>query len=40
MKSAIEDLKSYKIRKIEEKNEVAAMYKKVIVIELEKTEEG
>ncbi|MGM2731521.1 DUF4878 domain-containing protein [Bacillus cereus group sp. Bce005] len=49
MKSISEDLKSYKIRKIEEKNEIAtvtvdAVYKdnpkKVIVIELEKTDDG
>ncbi|WP_305927868.1 DUF4878 domain-containing protein [Bacillus mycoides] len=53
MKSVTEDLKSYKIRKIEEKNEIATVtvdavykkdskndYKKVIVIELEKTDEG
>ncbi|WP_423220099.1 lumazine-binding protein [Bacillus thuringiensis] len=53
MKSINEDLKSYKIRKVEEKNEIATVtvdavykkdskndYKKVIVIELEKTEEG
>ncbi|MED3243263.1 DUF4878 domain-containing protein, partial [Bacillus thuringiensis] len=49
MKSINEDLKSYKIRKVEEKNEIAtvtvdAVYKKdskkVIVIELEKTDEG
>ncbi|MGW6150896.1 DUF4878 domain-containing protein [Bacillus mycoides] len=49
MKSISEDLKSYKIRKVEEKNEIAtvtvdAVYKgnpkKVIVIELEKTEDG
>ncbi|MDX5960296.1 DUF4878 domain-containing protein [Bacillus cereus group sp. BfR-BA-00331] len=53
MKSINEDLKSYKIRKVEEKNEIATVtvdavykkdskndYKKVIVIELEKTDEG
>lgn len=49
MKSISKDLKSYKIRKVEEKNEIAtvtvdAVYKgnpkKVIVIELEKTDEG
>ncbi|PGW29653.1 DUF4878 domain-containing protein [Bacillus cereus] len=49
MKSVSEDLKSYKIRKVEEKNEIAtvtvdAVYKgnpkKVIVIELEKTDDG
>ncbi len=57
MKSINEDLKSYKIRKIEEKNEIATVtvdavykkdskkdskndYKKVIVIDLEKTDEG
>ncbi|KXY27355.1 lumazine-binding protein [Bacillus cereus] len=49
MKSINEDLKSYKIRKVEEKNEIAtvtvdAVYKdnpkKVIVIELEKTDDG
>ncbi|WP_426952668.1 DUF4878 domain-containing protein [Bacillus mycoides] len=49
MKSISEDLKSYKIRKVEEKNEIAtvtvdAVYKdnpkKVIVIELEKTDDG
>ncbi|UYX55566.1 DUF4878 domain-containing protein (plasmid) [Bacillus thuringiensis] len=49
MKSIGEDLKSYKIRKVEEKNEIAtvtvdAVYKgnpkKVIVIELEKTDDG
>jgi len=49
MKSINEDLKSYKIRTVEEKNEIAtvtvdAVYKdnpkKVIVIELEKTDEG
>ncbi|HFU7058127.1 TPA: lumazine-binding protein [Bacillus cereus] len=53
MKSISEDLKSYKIRKVEEKNEIATItvdavykknskndYKKVIVIELEKTDEG
>lgn len=49
MKSVSKDLKSYKIRKLEEKNEIAtvtvdAVYKdnpkKVIVIELEKTDDG
>ncbi|MCM3222932.1 DUF4878 domain-containing protein [Bacillus cereus] len=49
MKSVSKDLKSYKIRKVEEKNEIAtvtvdAVYKgnpkKVIVIELEKTDDG
>jgi hypothetical protein len=49
MKSVSRDLKSYKIRKVEEKNEIAtvtvdAVYKdnpkKVIVIELEKTDDG
>ncbi|MEC5240745.1 DUF4878 domain-containing protein [Bacillus mycoides] len=49
MKSIGEDLKSYKIRKVEEKNEIAtvtvdAVYKgnpkKVIIIELEKTDDG
>ena len=49
MKSVSQDLKSYKIRKVEEKNEIAtvtvdAVYKdnpkKVIVIELEKTDDG
>ncbi|MEF7655730.1 DUF4878 domain-containing protein [Bacillus thuringiensis] len=49
MKSVSKDLKSYKIRKVEEKNEIAtvtvdAVYKgnpkKVIVIELEKTNDG
>ncbi|WP_141495110.1 DUF4878 domain-containing protein [Bacillus cereus] len=49
MKSISEDLKSYKIRKVEEKNEIAtvtvdAVYKgnpkKVIEIELEKTDDG
>ncbi|WP_033716108.1 DUF4878 domain-containing protein [Bacillus mycoides] len=49
MKSISKDLKSYKIRKFEEKNEIAtvtvdAVYKgnpkKVIVIELEKTDDG
>ncbi|MGK0537482.1 DUF4878 domain-containing protein, partial [Bacillus sp. 'calajunan'] len=49
MKSVSNDLKSYKIRKVEEKNEIAtvtvdAVYKenpkKVIVIELEKTDDG
>ncbi|HDR4604875.1 TPA: DUF4878 domain-containing protein [Bacillus cereus] len=49
MKSVSKDLKSYKIRKVEEKNEIAtvtvdAIYKdnpkKVIVIELEKTDDG
>ncbi|HDR4909127.1 TPA: DUF4878 domain-containing protein [Bacillus cereus] len=53
MKSVSKDLKSYKIRKVEEKNEIATVtvdavykkdskndYKKVIVIELEKTDEG
>lgn len=49
IKSVSKDLKSYKIRKIEEKNEIAtvtvdAVYKgnpkKVIVIELEKTDDG
>ncbi|MDA2358855.1 DUF4878 domain-containing protein [Bacillus cereus] len=49
MKSISDDLKSYKIKKIEEKNEIAtvtvdAVYKdnpkKVIVIELEKTDDG
>ncbi|MBE7144694.1 DUF4878 domain-containing protein [Bacillus paranthracis] len=49
MKSVSKDLKSYKIRKVEEKNEIAtvtvdAVYKdnpkKIIVIELEKTDDG
>ncbi|EJR24473.1 DUF4878 domain-containing protein [Bacillus cereus] len=49
IKSVSKDLKSYKIRKIEEENEIAtvtvdAVYKgnpkKVIVIELEKTDDG
>ncbi|MDA2331360.1 DUF4878 domain-containing protein [Bacillus cereus] len=49
MKSISDDLKSYKIKKIEEKNEIAtvtvdAVYKdnpkKVIVIKLEKTDDG
>ncbi|GAB6457427.1 hypothetical protein B4087_1687 [Bacillus cereus] len=49
MKSVSKDLKSYKTRKVEEKNEIAtvtvdAVYKdnpkKVIVIELEKTDDG
>ncbi|HFJ9279665.1 lumazine-binding protein [Bacillus cereus] len=49
MKSVSKDLKSYIIRKVEEKNEIAtvtvdAVYKdnpkKVIVIELEKTDDG
>ncbi|OXB97331.1 MULTISPECIES: DUF4878 domain-containing protein [Bacillus] len=53
MKSINEDLKSYKIRKVKEKNEIATVtvdavykkdskndYKKVIEIELEKTDEG
>ncbi|MEB8676378.1 DUF4878 domain-containing protein [Bacillus cereus] len=49
IKSVSKDLKSYKIHKVEEKNEIAtetvdAVYKgdpkKVIVIELEKTDEG
>ncbi|PFV97045.1 hypothetical protein COL21_13370 [Bacillus thuringiensis] len=49
MASVSKDLKSYKIRKFEEKNEIAtvtveAWYKKdskrVIVIDLEKTDEG
>ncbi|MCU5086989.1 DUF4878 domain-containing protein [Bacillus cereus] len=49
MKSISKDLKSYKIRKVEEKNEIAtvivdAVYKgdpkKVIVIELKKTDDG
>ncbi|ACK92703.1 MULTISPECIES: DUF4878 domain-containing protein [Bacillus cereus group] len=49
MKSVSKDLKSYKIRKVEEKNEIAtvtvdAAYKdnpkKVIIIELEKTDDG
>ncbi|MDY7965183.1 DUF4878 domain-containing protein [Bacillus thuringiensis] len=49
MKSVSKDLKSYKIRKVEKKNEIAtvtidAVYKdnpkKVIVIELEKTDDG
>ncbi|WP_242270498.1 DUF4878 domain-containing protein [Bacillus cereus group sp. BfR-BA-01425] len=49
MKSVSKNLKSYKIRKVEEKNEIAtvtvdAVYKdnpkKVIVIELEKTDDG
>ncbi|WP_259415815.1 DUF4878 domain-containing protein [Bacillus toyonensis] len=48
MKSVSKELKSYKIRKVEEKNEIAtvtvdAVYKgnskKVIVIELEKTDD-
>lgn len=49
MKSVSEDIKSYKIRKVEEKNEITtvtvdALYKKdskkVIVIELEKIDES
>lgn len=49
MKSVSKDLKNYKIQKSEEKNEIAtvtvnAVYKgnpkKVIVIELEKTDDG
>jgi hypothetical protein len=50
MKSVSKDLKSYKIRKVEEKNEIATVTvdavvykdnpKKVIVIELEKTDDG
>ncbi|MGW5955058.1 DUF4878 domain-containing protein [Bacillus mycoides] len=53
MKSISEGLKSYKIRKVEEKNEIATVtvdavykkdskndYKKLILIELEKTDDG